>query len=66
MRLKNTGVEAKLGLSAFIPVEIACPVFGHLIITAPTADLLERFLFLLCFYCLSTCPLTLGTTRDLT
>ena len=36
MRLKNTGVEPKLGLSAVMPVEIACPVFGHLIITSPT------------------------------
>jgi hypothetical protein len=37
VRLKNTGVAPKLGLSAVMPVEIACPVFGHLIITAPTA-----------------------------
>jgi hypothetical protein len=36
VRLKNTGIAAKLGLSAAMPVGIGRPVFGHLIITSPT------------------------------
>jgi hypothetical protein len=46
VRLKNTGVEPKLGASVVMPVEIVRPVFGHLIIRVPTAASLNVPVFL--------------------
>jgi hypothetical protein len=35
VRAKNTGLDRKLSRSDFMPVGIACPVPGHLIMTSP-------------------------------
>jgi hypothetical protein len=43
VRAKNTGLDRNLSRSAFMPVEIACPVPGHLIMTTPILFLLEFF-----------------------
>jgi hypothetical protein len=46
VRAKNTGLDRNLSLSDFIPVDMACPVPGHLIITTPI--LLPPLLDFLC------------------
>jgi hypothetical protein len=43
VRAKNTGLDRKLSRSAFMPVEIACPDPGHLIMITPILFLLVFF-----------------------